>query len=92
MFDLKSTIEIISALMMPIGLGLVMAHRFATGRAIGARTIQFTAIILLLPILLILALERILDSQILGTLVGGLMGYLLSGIANYDKPGGSSGS
>lgn len=96
-WNIKGIIEIIAALMMPFGFCIYMWFRRTTDehgkirvRGIGARAIQFIATIFLLPIILILALEKLLDSQVVGTLIGGLMGYLLSGIANFDKPNGQN--
>ena len=85
----KEVAEIIAALMLPIGFGGFMWHRVKTGKAIGARAIQFVAVIFLLPVIMILGLEKSLDVQTLGTLIGGITGYLLSGISNYDRAGGA---
>lgn len=82
-------IEVLAAAMLPITFIGFMWHRITTKRAIGARAIQFMAVVLLIPAIIVLALEKVLDGQTVGTLIGGLTGYLLSGIANYDRPGGS---
>lgn len=52
---------------------------------IGARTIQFTCISLIVPCIIILALEEILKGETVATIIGGLIGYVLSGISNYDN-------
>ncbi len=52
---------------------------------IGARTIQFTCISLIIPCIIILALEGILKGETIATIIGGLIGYVLSGISNYDN-------
>ncbi|MBO2984105.1 hypothetical protein [Burkholderia pseudomallei] len=83
--DTKGYVELIAALTIPLGFGAVMAHRFATKRAIGARVIQLVAVVMLVPVILILALEKILDGATLGTLIGGIVGYLLSGISEFDR-------
>ncbi|WP_322105503.1 hypothetical protein, partial [Paraburkholderia sp. J41] len=54
-------------------------------RAIGARVIQLAAVVMLIPVILILALEKILDGATPGTLIGGIVGYLLSGISEFDR-------
>jgi len=54
-------------------------------RGIGARTIQFAAVILIVPGIFILALERVLPSDTVGALLGALTGYLLSGLGRF-KP------
>ena len=88
--SVKEIIELVAAAMFPIGFIGFMWHRIATKRAIGARAIQFIAVIFLLPTIVVLAMEKILDGQTLGALIGGLTGYLLSGISNYDRSGGST--
>src|SRR5687768_12789561 len=47
---------------------------------IGARVIQFTCISLIIPCIIILALEKILQGETIATILGGLVGYVLSGI------------
>jgi hypothetical protein len=45
---------------------------------------------MIFPTILILGIEKILDGATLGTLIGGLVGYVLSGVGEYkprgDKP------
>ncbi len=52
---------------------------------IGARVIQFTCIALIVPAIIILALENVLKGETIATIIGGLIGYVLSGVSNYDK-------
>lgn len=78
--------ELVAAAMLPLGFVLFMAHRMVVGRPLGARAIQFLGVVFLLPIILILALEKILDGTTIGTLIGAITGYLLSNITNYDPP------
>ena len=40
---------------------------------------------MVLPVILILSLQGILKPDAVGTLIGALVGYLLSGIASYDS-------
>ncbi|MCX4151979.1 MULTISPECIES: hypothetical protein [Paraburkholderia] len=89
--DLRGYIELIAAATIPLGFGAVMAHRFVGKKSIGARVIQLTAVVMLIPVILILALEKILDGATLGTLIGGIVGYLLSGISEYDRGRGNDG-
>lgn len=59
-------------------------------RSIGPRHIQFVSVCLIVPTILILGLEKVLTSETTATLIGGLAGYLLSGLGRYEppKPGG----
>ena len=52
---------------------------------IGARMIQFATVALLIPFLTILGLEEVLKGETIGTIIGGLVGYILSGISKYDE-------
>jgi hypothetical protein len=56
-------------------------------RSIGPRHIQFVSVCLIVPTILILGLEKVLTSETTATLIGGLAGYLLSGLGRYEpKP------
>jgi len=82
----KSIIELIAVAMWPVGIGLIFWQRYWSGtKGLGARIIQLTAVIMLFPTIVILGLEKILDAATLGTLIGGLVGYVLSGVGEY-KP------
>jgi hypothetical protein len=86
----KYIIEIIAISLWPLGFGAIIYTRFQKKgdddwRGIGVRVIQLTAVVLLFPLILILGLEKVLDSSVMGTLIGGLVGYLLSGIGDYDR-------
>lgn len=77
---------LIAAAMWPIGIGLIFLERYRTRKGIGARTIQLAVVIMAFPTILILGLERILDSATIGTLMGGVFGYVLSGVGEYLPP------
>jgi hypothetical protein len=78
-------IELICAGLMVVGILGVMIHRFKTGMGLGARVIQFVAVVLIVPSIVILSLERVLTPETTATLFGAITGYLLSGIGEY-KP------
>jgi hypothetical protein len=96
--SIKEIIEIIMAITIPTVIGLVFYRSNKAGKkntentsekqysgGIGARIIQFTTIALLIPCLIILSLEDILKGETIATIIGGLIGYVLSGISNYDN-------
>jgi hypothetical protein len=83
--DLKNWIELVAAVAILVGPIAVIVERFKIGRGIGARSIQFAAVAMLIPTILIVALEKLIDGATIGTLVGALTGYLLSGVGDY-KP------
>lgn len=82
---MKDIIELMVASCIPIGLVLLILHRIKTDKGIGVRVIQFICVIMTIPGIMLLALEKILDGQTVAALMGGLLGYLLSGISNFDN-------
>ncbi len=82
--DAKTIIEILAIIMSAAGLCGLLFHRWQTNRSIGARAIQFATVVLLIPAILILSLEDKLNPQSLGTLLGAIAGFLLSGLGSRD--------
>ena len=66
------------------GLFGIYRERTRTGRGIGVRVIQLATVCMLVPVVFILALERTLDSATVGTLLGAVAGYILSGIGRDE--------
>ncbi len=88
--EVKTIVELIAASMLPLGFVGVMIHRLVLNKSIGARVVQLTAVVMLIPVILVLALERILDAATISALIGGIVGHLLSGISEYDKARGAN--
>jgi len=82
---MKSLLELIAIVIMAGGLVGLLVERFKSKRGIGVRAIQFLCVTLIVPAMLILGLEGILTTEILGTLFGAIIGYVLSGIGK-DEP------
>ena len=80
---LKTVVELAAATMILLGPVLVIAERWKSGRGPGARSIQLCAVVMLIPTILVLALEKVLEPATVGTLIGALTGYLLSGVGDY---------
>lgn len=80
----KECIELGAVSTMLAGVILLLYHRIHTGKGIGARAIQAIAITGLAPLLLILALENILDGPTVGALVGTLFGYLFGRFGEFE--------
>lgn len=74
----KGVVEIIAALLMLGGLVGVLWHRVKQERGLTAISIQFLSIVFVFPTILILSLEGVLKSEVTGTLIGALAGYLFS--------------
>ncbi|GAA4453929.1 hypothetical protein [Rurimicrobium arvi] len=84
-YNTKSTIEIIMAVAMAGSIALLFYRSIKLKKGIGARIIQFACVLLIIPGLIILGLEDILHGETIATIIGGLIGYTLSGIGDYDK-------
>lgn len=52
---------------------------------IGVRAVQFVSVGMLLPTIIVLALERLIDGCTVAALIGALVGYLFAGITNFDR-------
>jgi hypothetical protein len=90
--EAKSWVEIIAAATIPISIIAITLLRAKTSengpKGIGVRAIQFVGISIIPPLILILALEGILEKSAVGALVGALAGYLFANIGEFDKKRG----
>lgn len=67
---------------------LLVRQQLRSGQgSIGPRHIQFVSVCLIVPTILILGLEQWLSRETTATLIGGLAGYLLSGLGKSEPPG-----
>lgn len=78
-------IELMAAISMIIALIGVLHNRIKRDKGFGVRIIQFLAVSLLAPLVLILALEDKLSGETAATIIGTIVGYVLSGIGQ-DEP------
>ena len=83
--ELKSILEVTAAAIMVVGVIGLFVERIWRKRGIGVRVIQLLTVILVLPVVLILALEGVLKGETVATLIGAVVGYILSGIGK-DEP------
>ena len=72
-------IAVIAVLIMAGGLGGIYYLIIKQNAVIGAKTIQFVAVIFFFPLLIVLGINNILGRETIGTLLGVLVGYVLSG-------------
>jgi len=74
--------EIALASVMVIGVGSAMWSRMRPGslKGVGARFIQLIALLVILPLIGILAMEGKLSGETAGSLIGVAIGYTLGGI------------
>lgn len=86
----QDNIQLIAMGTMLLAIILLFVERLKSGRGLGARTIQLTAVFLIVPMILVLAMQKILSSETTATLIGALIGYVFSGIGDY-RPDGKDG-
>lgn len=72
-------IAIIGALIMAGGLGGIYYLVIKQNATLGMKTIQFLAIVFVLPLMLVLGVMNVLGRETIGTLLGVVVGYVLSG-------------
>ncbi len=72
-------IGLIAVLIMAGGLGGIFYLIVKQNASIGVRTIQFLALIFVLPLLVVLGIFNVLGRETIGTVVGVVVGYVLSG-------------
>ena len=77
-------IQVLFAIIPLIGICLAFKNRIKKDgekRGIGKRFIQFISAVLLIPVIFILAIQGIIEKQLLGGLLGAIIGYTLSDLA-----------
>jgi len=82
---MRIAIEIVACVIMVGGVLGVFIERARAMRGIGVRAIQFLTITLVLPSILILAMENVLSDQTTAALIGAIVGYVLSGIGKDES-------
>lgn len=74
-------IGVMGVLIMAGGLAGLFYLIIKQNAAIGPRTIQFLAIVFVLPLLLVLGVSNVLRSETIGTIIGTVVGFVLSGFS-----------
>ncbi len=76
--DVKGAIELTAA--ATTAIGAIGSLIYAAKRGIGPGTIKLAGTVMIIPIVLILALEKTLEPSTLGTVIGAVLGFVLSGV------------
>jgi hypothetical protein len=71
-------IGLIAALIMAGGLGGIFYLVIKQNATLGNKTIQFLAIVFVLPLLLVLGIFNVLRSETIGPIIGVIVGFVLS--------------
>lgn len=72
----------VGVVLMPFA---VLAERAFRKKGIGVRAIQFTGAAALLPAVVLLGLKGLMDGATIAALVGAFVGYVFSGISEFDR-------
>ena len=91
-YNTTSVIEISMAVIMTFTIAGVFWRIIRKNKGIGIRLIQFTCVVLIIPTIVILAIENIIKGETVATIIGGLIGYVLSGVNDSaSKKNGDAG-
>jgi hypothetical protein len=84
----REAVEIIAAATIPLAMICLFINRWHSGKSLGVRAIQTLAVTMLMPTIIVLAMERIIDGAAVAALIGGAIGYLFAHISEYDRKQG----
>jgi len=84
---IKAILALTIAVLPFAALGFYLARKNGQGKSmgVGARQIQWLAVGMLIPAIVLLSLEHVIDSAVTGTLIGGLAGYVLSHVGRFQN-------
>ncbi len=71
-------ISFVAVLIMAGGIGIVYHQVAKQNAVIGMQAVRFLGVVFILPLLLILGLFGILHAETIGTIVGVIVGYILT--------------
>ena len=83
--EAKFWVEVIAALTIPISFVSIIIYRMKRDSGAGYRVIQLLALGSVLPAVLILALERLIETGTIAALLGTMIGYVFSPAAKPSK-------
>jgi hypothetical protein len=77
-------IAVIAVLIMAGGLGGIYYLIIKQNAVIGTKTLQFIAIVFVLPLMLALGVTNVIGRETIGPLIGVVIGYVLAGGFGHD--------
>jgi nucleoside recognition membrane protein YjiH len=84
-FTATEWVEVIAAVTLPLTVLAFTVQRGVRGGAIASKVVQIFGILLFLPALLILGIEKDITEPVIGVLLGAAGGYLLSNIGRESE-------
>jgi len=84
-FSIQGITIILSFIVIFIGLFGIFHNRLKGNQSsIGARVTQFSTVILAVPAIIIVAALGVIQGETIAALLGSLLGYVLSGVGEYQ--------
>lgn len=81
----RYSIEIIAVLIMLGSVGGILFGVIKGTIALSSRTVQFLAVAFVLPMIMVLAMERGIGNEAAAALIGTIVGYTLSGLGRTEQ-------
>lgn len=63
---------------------LLVFQRILSGKGIGVRAIQFVAVATVVPAVVVLAMQGLMQGETVAAILSGLVGYLLGNVSKFD--------
>lgn len=63
---------------------LLVLQRIISGKGIGVRAIQFVAVATVVPAVVVLAMQGLMQGETVAAILSGLIGYLLGNVSKFD--------
>ena len=83
--ETPSFVQYAMGALMLTSVAFLLYSRHVKGLGIGARFIQLVCVVLIVPAIVILAIQKILTADVVATLFGAITGYVLSGIGSFKS-------
>lgn len=84
-FTVKDGLEIGALVIAGGAMGWLFYLRTKDKKGLGVNFLQLVTIILVVTFVFILALEKLLDPQVVGTLLAGVTGYVLASVGKGES-------
>jgi hypothetical protein len=78
------SLELLAVLIMVGGVGGILYGVLKGTIALSTRTVQLLTVVFVLPLILILSLERGIGNEAAAALIGTIVGYVLAGISRGE--------
>jgi hypothetical protein len=87
---IRYVLEVGAIITMPLGVVLVFCNRKQADdggrtKGLGVRTLQHLALLMVIPAVFVLALERAIDAQAAVAIFGAVVGYILSPLGQPEE-------